>query len=336
MRYSVIIPVYNCIAYLRSCVESLPLEREDLEVLLIDDGSTDGSGVLCDQLAGEKPHVRVIHQENSGVSAARNRGIRGAKGEYLLFLDSDDTVDTQKLNQLLDEFPETGADMAVFGILFDYYHHGKQYRSDLLAYPESGILDRQHWSAHFAQLFEANGLSSVWAKVLRKQIIVEHELYFRQDMFLYEDLEYVLRYMAHCGSIYNDSQGIYHYRQSEDEGNAARRLMRIDSLREFMKPLEAAMEGLSEIVPENQRKQVLLQLYLILARGKIGSSNIPGIRKLCEDYQLWSVGRDLPVVDEKFQTRLARGKAISLCLQNKKTALRHKIAVAVKSKLHRY
>lgn len=331
MRYSVIIPVYNCIAYLRGCVESLPLDREDLEVLLIDDGASDGSGVLCDQLASEYPQIRVIHQENGGVSAARNRGIREAMGEYLLFVDSDDTVDTEKLNHLLDVFPETGADLAIFGIFFDYYHHGKRYRSDLLAYPQGGLLSKEHWAEHFAQLFEANGLSSVWAKILKRSLILEYDLSFAQDMFLYEDLEFILRYLVCCGTIYNEPQGIYRYRQSEDEGNAGRRLKRIERISDLMIPLETAMDHLCETVSEEQRQKILLQLYLVLARGKIGVSDLAGIRRVCEDYILWSRGKQLPTVDEKFQSRLAAGKAAALFLQNKKTALRHKIAVAVKS-----
>ena len=209
MKYSVIIPVYNCSDYLRSCVESLPLSRQDLQVLLIDDGSTDGSGALCDALAAQYDCIRVIHQQNSGVSAARNRGIREAAGDYLLFIDADDTVDTQLMDQLLNDFPGTGADLAIFGICFDYYHHGKQYRSDLLAYAESGLLDSNHWAAHFAELFEANAISSSCTKILKKRILHENSIDFAQDMFLYEDLELMLRYAAHCGSIYNDPRGIY-------------------------------------------------------------------------------------------------------------------------------
>ena len=246
---SVIIPVYNTAEYLPRCLDSiLNNTYRNLEVICINDGSKDSSLEVLNSYAAKDPRVKVIDQENAGVSAARNRGIREAAGEYLLFIDSDDTVDTQLLDRLLNDFPGTGADLAIFGICFDYYHHGKQYRSDLLAYAESGLLDSNHWSTHFAELFEVNGLSSVWAKIFRKQIIAEHGLFFKQDMFLYEDLEYVLRYAAHCGSIYNDPRGIYHYRQSEDEGNAGRRLKRIDRLSEFMKPLETAMEAGTPII----------------------------------------------------------------------------------------
>ena len=89
--YSVVIPVYEAKESLSRCVESwLGQTKKDLELLLVDDGSTDGSGALCDSYADKDGRVRVIHQKNAGVSAARNAGIESAKGEYLLFTDSDD------------------------------------------------------------------------------------------------------------------------------------------------------------------------------------------------------------------------------------------------------
>lgn len=330
MKYSVIIPVYNCAAYLRSCVESFPLERTDLELLLIDDGAADGSGALCDQLAREYACVRVIHQQNGGVSAARNRGIEEAKGKYLLFADSDDTVEGEKLAQLLDAFPQTGADLATFGVLFDYYHKGKPYRSDHLAYSLAGMLLPEAWGRDFAQLYLCNVWSAVWNKVFKKEIIEQYHLSFSTEMFLYEDMEFVLRYLAHCGAIYNDPRGIYHYRQSEDEGNAGRRLKRIDHLPAFMGQLERAMDTLGENVPRAQRQEVLLRLYLVLAREKIGVSDLAGIKRICQDYKQWSGGRELPTIELKFQRRLVEGKALTLILLNKKATLRHKIAVRVK------
>ena len=91
--YSVVIPVYNAKSSLKRCVDSwLAQSRSDLELLLVDDGSTDGSAGLCDELADSDPRIRVIHQKNSGVSAARNAGIQEACGEYVLFTDSDDYV----------------------------------------------------------------------------------------------------------------------------------------------------------------------------------------------------------------------------------------------------
>ena len=91
---SVIVPVYNSITTLERCVRSLCAQTfEDLEIILVDDGSTDGSGALCSALSREDARIRVIRKENGGVSSARNAGIEAAKGEYLMFSDSDDYVE---------------------------------------------------------------------------------------------------------------------------------------------------------------------------------------------------------------------------------------------------
>lgn len=98
---SVIVPVYQSEPYLRRCVESLCRQtHQNLEILLVDDGSPDRSGILCEELAAEDSRIRVIHQDNGGLSAARNTGIDCAKGAYLAFLDSDDWYDPTMLSML--------------------------------------------------------------------------------------------------------------------------------------------------------------------------------------------------------------------------------------------
>lgn len=116
MRASVIVPIYNVEAYLEKCVQSvLAQSAKDFEVLLIDDGSTDRSGALCDRLAESDGRIRVIHQENRGLGGARNTGIREAKGEWLLFVDSDDWLEPWTLEHARTLGEEQNADMVVFG-----------------------------------------------------------------------------------------------------------------------------------------------------------------------------------------------------------------------------
>ena len=104
MKISFIIPVYNCKAYLPACVESIrAVNVADYEILLIDDGSTDGSGIVCDELAERFPEIRVVHQANAGASAARNRGIQEATGELILFIDADDSIDSIALGNVLSD-----------------------------------------------------------------------------------------------------------------------------------------------------------------------------------------------------------------------------------------
>ena len=331
MNYSFIIPVYNCKAYLSACVQSIRAAGlTDYEILLVDDGSTDGSGLVCDELAEKYPQVRVIHQENGGASAARNRGIREAKGEKILFFDADDTIDPAALGQVLANPRCAEADLSIFGLTFDYYRDGSCYRRDPLFFEYDGVMDRAHWNREFTRLFLKNSLSPVWNKVFRRDILLGRGLELDTGMFLYEDFEFVLRYMAHCGSIFNVPQAVYHYRQPEDEGNARRRVARIDRLCEFMVPIEAAVNALPG-VPEAQREAVLVMLYQVLAREKISGSGRKEIGKICDDYAAWYTARGYCAGDGGFHRNLMGCKALKLLLQSKKSALRHRVAVWVKA-----
>ena len=114
-KASVIVPVYNVEAYLEKCVQSILRQTEqNFELLLVDDGSTDSSGQLCEELAKKDSRIRVIHQENQGLGGARNTGIREAKGDWLLLVDSDDWIEPQILEKALEAGLREEADMVVF------------------------------------------------------------------------------------------------------------------------------------------------------------------------------------------------------------------------------
>lgn len=331
MDYSFIIPVYNCKEYLPACVESIrAVGAESFEILLVDDGSTDGSGEVCDVLAAQYPEIRVIHQPNSGASAARNRGLRGAAGERILFVDADDTLDCASMKALLSDPRCVQADLVIYGLSFNFYRKGTCYRKDSMYYDRNMLMTKADWSKSFQALFEHNSLSSSCTKIFKRDILQNCLLEMREDMFLYEDLEFVLRYLQNCETILNVPAAIYQYRQTEDEGNAGRRLRRIESIPAFLKHIEDALDGL-ETVPVEQRKHVLLTLHQGLAWGKINISDLAGIRRICREYTEWYRERKMAVGQNRFHQQLTEGKAVSLLLQSKKTALRHKVAVWAKS-----
>ena len=115
-KATVVVPVYNVENYLIKCVDSILAQTEpDFELLLVDDGSTDGSGGLCDKLAERDGRVRVIHQENQGLGGARNTGIQAAVGDWLLLVDSDDWIEPQTLEKALEAGLREEADLVVFG-----------------------------------------------------------------------------------------------------------------------------------------------------------------------------------------------------------------------------
>lgn len=118
---SVLVPVYNVEKYLPRCLDSVVTQTyANLEIILVDDGSTDDSGAICDAYAKEDCRVRVIHTVNRGVAAARNRLLDEAKGEYIMFVDSDDYVNTEAIRVLYDRLVLDGSEMAVGQTAFVY------------------------------------------------------------------------------------------------------------------------------------------------------------------------------------------------------------------------
>lgn len=118
-KVSVIVPVYNVERYLEYCVETLINQSyRNLEVILIDDGSTDNSGKICDALANKDERIQVIHQQNQGLSAARNSGLRVVTGEYITCVDSDDFLSTDFIERLLNALIRENADIAICGTTF--------------------------------------------------------------------------------------------------------------------------------------------------------------------------------------------------------------------------
>lgn len=123
MKYSIIIPVYNVARFLPTCVESVFNQTfVDYEILLIDDGSTENSGLICDDFAKKDSRVKVFHRKNQGVSAARNYGVSQAQGEYILFLDADDYYTDQLMLEKIDRKIQQ-CDMVVFGVVGSIGNH---------------------------------------------------------------------------------------------------------------------------------------------------------------------------------------------------------------------
>ena len=122
---SFVVPVYNARAFLQTCVDSLIRQDVAMEIILVDDGSRDASGALCDELAARDGRIRVIHKENGGVSSARNAGLQAATGEYVWFLDADDWIEPDAGRVMLALADEENADLVVCGMVSDYLSSGE-------------------------------------------------------------------------------------------------------------------------------------------------------------------------------------------------------------------
>lgn len=198
---SIIVPVYKSKDTLKRCVESLLAQTvEDTEMILVDDGSPDGSGELCDKLAEEDSRIRVIHKENGGVSSARNVGIEAAKGDYLLFADSDDYVEQDMVEKLLGGIGND--DIAICG-----FHHHYQGR-DIVRIPE---VPGQSGEENFLALYGEGFLNMPWNKLYKRELTGR----FDESLSLGEDLLFNLDYLRRADGIAIVKAPLCHYIQDE-------------------------------------------------------------------------------------------------------------------------
>ena len=203
MLFSVIIPAYNCEETIENTVDSIAESGiKDYEILIIDDGSTDKTGSICDSLSQKMPSVRCIHQINAGVSAARNCGIENSQGEYILFFDADDSLDSNSLCDAVSTVEIERPDMLIFGMRFDYYHREHIYRRDSLVPPLAGAICVDKVIHNFNEFYESNSLSSVCNKIFSRASIVKANASFDEDMILMEDFMFSLKVLPCCSDIY--------------------------------------------------------------------------------------------------------------------------------------
>lgn len=207
--YSVVIPVYEAEACVGRCVDSwLAQTEKNLELILVDDGSTDRSGRICDKYAEKDHRVHVIHQKNYGVSAARNAGIEASRGEYLLFTDSDDYVAEDYLEKMIRCQKESGADLVLCG--FHHLYDG----ADILKIPKSaGVFQCSEHSEDFLLLYEQGFLNMPWNKLYRRKQTGR----FNISLSLGEDLLFNLDYLRTCGRIAVLAEPLCYYIQEEQK-----------------------------------------------------------------------------------------------------------------------
>lgn len=213
-QLSCIVPVYNVERYIEDCVTSLlQVSGIRVEIILVDDGSTDSSAEILDRYAGEYPTVKVIHQPNSGVSVARNRGVEEAKGEYISFVDSDDWVIPDELARLYEQAKRDDADMILGNILY-ISSEGRTY-SPYLPLPESVTGRVLSGSYCFIELSRSRKMVPMVTSYLYRRAWVEQHQ-FRFESILHEDELWCVECMCLAERVVCMDQVFYYYRQRFD------------------------------------------------------------------------------------------------------------------------
>ncbi len=205
---SVIIPVYNVESYLPQCLDSLLAQSySNFEMILVDDGSPDSSGKICDEYAAKDPRIKVIHQENQGVSTARNNGIDIATGKWITFVDSDDWVDTSFLENFQIN-KNTFADVVFQGLKYVDHNSGrtkrkKQFSDNTIVIPDiAGELAKQDILSF--------GVSV--CKCYKTSIIRQYNILFNASISFHEDHIFTFKYLASCHTLVTTSHCCYNYR----------------------------------------------------------------------------------------------------------------------------
>ncbi len=204
---SVIVPVYNTEKYLHRCIDSLLKQTfQNFEILLINDGSSDLSGQICDEYAIKDSRVKVYHKKNGGVSSARNLGLDNCKGERICFVDSDDWVD----DRFLQFFLEKDTDIIVQGFYAANWPYVDTDREVYVGIDEIEG-DRENILLFLDNLWLSRNIGYLWTRCFRRAIIDINHIRFNEEFILREDEEFITKYMTYCSSYSTINKGTYHY-----------------------------------------------------------------------------------------------------------------------------
>ena len=262
---SVIVPVYNTEKFLEECVSSICAQTfKDLEIILVDDGSTDKSPAICDQLAEKDSRIRVIHKQNGGVSSARNMGLDMAVGEYIAFADSDDLLTPELFSTLYSCLKEEKVDRVCGGFAHFYEDGHRVYRKSRIKdgrYATDEILSKMIDDGSMSGFL----FSGVYNSLFINEIIKRNHLRFNQEIKYNEDGLFSFEYALHSDAMYSlRSQPLYLYRQHSDSSTGKRKKGdKYSGLHEYLAKLNFDRERYGFDV-QMKRRNVTIALWEIL------------------------------------------------------------------------
>ena len=279
-KVSIIIPVYNAETHLNRCIDSvLKQDFEDFELILMDDGSKDSSGMICDEYAAKDSRVRVIHKENSGVSDTRNQAISLARGEYLQFLDSDDWITPDATGLFVRTAIEHDCDM----VISDFYRVVGERLSHKGDIQEDGLLTREEFAVCMMEKPADFYYGVLWNKLYRRDLIEKYGLCMDKDISWCEDFIFNMEYIRHVKNVYALRVPIYYYVKTPgslvSQGTSISKTIRMKST-----VFKCYNEFYKDVFNEEDYEKRRLQVYRFLidaaGDGTVGLPVLPGSMKL--------------------------------------------------------
>lgn len=295
LKVSVIVPVYNVEKYINRCIDSLINQTfTDLEIILVNDGSLDNSGKICDEYAKKYKNIIVIHKENGGLSSARNAGIEIAKGEYLAFVDSDDYVDNKIYEKLYNEAKKEKADTCLCG----FYRVRSNNKIIECKNPMGGRVIKQdnilkdilvNMMGAEPSYYMDNFLEvCVWKGIYSRKIILNNNIRFVSERdYISEDAIFCIDYIPKTSCVVNIYDCLYYYCENEDSLTTKYRSDRFEKIKILYKE---ELRKLDTIGILNEAKLRVYRLFICNARCCImqeaSNSNKIGIKKAIQNIKI--------------------------------------------------
>ncbi|MDE7089676.1 MAG: glycosyltransferase, partial [Prevotella sp.] len=205
LKVSVTVPVYNTSSYLHQCLDSLQTQTlKEIEFILIDDGSTDNSGFICDEYAKRDSRFRVIHQKNGGSAVARQTGLDNAIGEYIIVCDSDDWVEPDMYEKLYRKAKDTDADIVCCGYFVEY-KGGRSLPVQTIMKELDGVVDNDD--------LLRKGAGSSWVKLVKRSFFEKVNAFYESGINMGEDALIVYKLLRGNPKIVQIKGNLYHYRR---------------------------------------------------------------------------------------------------------------------------
>lgn len=215
---TIIVPVYNVEKYIRRCVDSLIMQTyHNLEIILVDDGSTDDSSIICDDYADRDNRINVIHKKNGGLSDARNAGLDLSTGDYIMFIDSDDYVDHNLIDRVFLEAEKNNADVVVCGYYADYVDKEEKLISTTIYAGLNSSYKKENFNEIPLSENVIGLLGYAWNKLYKSTIIKHKCHYFEKGLSLVEDIVFNCHVLEECESIIFIGDSLVHYMQRPRE-----------------------------------------------------------------------------------------------------------------------
>lgn len=251
-QISIIVPVYNSEKYLEECIESvLNQSYKNIELILINDGSTDDSYNICKKYLKYDSRVKVIDKENQGVSIARNEGIRISTGKYIIFMDSDDFwIGEDSLKEIIESF-RGEPDVALFGSV-KYLEKSNIFVNDM----HTNVTGENKIDIFNSFSRQGIFLGGVWDKIIKRSLIVDNLIYFNNDLISSEDIDWNMEVIMKCKKVQVIDKVMYGYRKQNEASVTSRiRKKNIEDL--FFTIKKWSDKGASSLYDENISSMIL-------------------------------------------------------------------------------